>query len=67
MDNEMHCVDSSGQPWWRVRTQLVVMLAVLVMICATLWADTPVRKWMVHQVVRAEIPEIQFFAHSNQR
>lgn len=66
MDHEVHCADSLGQPWWRVRKQLIVMLVLLVAICVAVWTDTPVRKWMVRQVVRTEIPEIQFIAHANQ-
>lgn len=67
MDNEMHCVGSLKQPWWRVRAQLIVVLALLTAICVTLWTDTPVRKWMVREVVHAEIPDLPLFAHANSR
>lgn len=67
MDNEMRCVEPLDQPWWRVRAQLLVVLALLTAICVALWTDSPVRRWMVSQVVQAELPEGQLFAQANQR
>lgn len=67
MDSEMRYVESEQQPWWRVRTQLVVILVLLTAICVALWTDSPVRQWMVREVVQAEIPDLQLFAHAAHR
>lgn len=67
MDNETRYADSVEQPWWCVRPQLVGTLALLTAVCVALWTDTPVRRWMVQQVVQAEMPDLQLFAHAAHR
>ncbi|RYD73927.1 MAG: hypothetical protein EOP84_20740 [Verrucomicrobiaceae bacterium] len=61
MKNEMLFKNREEQPWWCVRPQLLITLAILTVICAGLWIDNPAKSWMVTQVVHAEMPEIRLF------
>lgn len=54
--------DSLEQPWWRVRPQLTITLCVLTAVCISLWVDGPVKSWMTHQLVQAEVPQTPLFA-----
>jgi hypothetical protein len=54
--------DSLGQPWWRVRPQLVLTLVPLTALCAAIWVEGPVRSWMTHKLVTVEMPEVVLFA-----
>jgi hypothetical protein len=58
---------SLEQPWWRVRVQLLVLLAALGALCAALWTDTPVRNWMSNQVIRGEFPTMTLLAAHTER
>lgn len=64
MNINMLSADSVEQPWWRVRPHLIVTLALLIAVCVSLWAETPVRRWMVQQIVRAEMPNLPLFAQA---
>ena len=62
MNNETMLSVSPEQPWWYVRSRLIIALAALTAICMSLWMDSPVRSWVTHLVIQAELPAITLVA-----
>jgi hypothetical protein len=62
MNNVTMLSASPEQPWWYVRSRLILVLAALAAICLALWTDSPVRNWVTRLVIQAEIPAVMLVA-----